>query len=457
MESARSVIKEGLAARLAEPSSWLLGPGARGFAAAVAIVEENLRRDKRHQPVVVAEVKSASYLAAVLTAVKNRRPVVLANPEWGEVGRAQAAAQIKPGVWLGAKGARWPGKTPAMTFNAAQWAGGILIPTGGTGGRVRWAVHRWATLAAAARALVEFLNVEGCVHVSTLPVWHVSGLMPAVRALETGGILWLDDWKKIAGGRPPSTPPECAVISLVPTQLLRLLEQRAVVNWLRKTRAILLGGAAPLPGLLERARELRLPVALAYGMTETAAVVAMQKPDDFLAGSSPAVAALPHAKIWVGDEWTKSLRAGTAGRIWVRADSLFAGYYPAVRKGGAWATGDAGMMASPGQLRVLGRLDRVIISGGEKVDPAEVERQILATGLVKQVRVMGLPDAEWGERVMAVYWGGTGRIGPIGRMQLEQKLGTALRRRLAPAAVPKTWLRAKSISDFKFQISKTGI
>ncbi len=341
-------------------------------------------------------------------------------------------------------------------MDAEIWAEKILIPTGGTGGRVRWAVHCWATVAAAARALADFLDVEDSVHVSILPVWHVSGLMPAVRALETGGTLWLDDWKKVEGGRPPGTPPERAIISLVPTQLQRLLERREVVNWLKKVRAILLGGAAPWPGLLERARELRLPVALAYGMTETAAVVAMQKPEDFLKGRSPAVRALPHARIWVGDARAKPLKVRKAGSIWVQADSLFAGYYPAARKSGAWATGDAGVIASPGQLRVLNRLDRVIITGGEKVDPVEVERQILATGLVKQVRVMGLPDAEWGERVVAVYWTTIGRIRPIGWMQLEQKLRTALRQRLAPAAVPKTWIRAEKISDFKFQISKAG-
>jgi O-succinylbenzoic acid--CoA ligase len=313
---------------------WLAGPGADGFAEALASARAKLEKKSRRRPVVVAEENPARFLAGVLATVEMKRPVVLASPRWGAAERAQAAAQLQPGHWLGKKSARWPRVILSVAFIERDWAGTILIPTGGTGGRVRWAVHTWATLAVAARGLAKFLKVDGCTHVSLLPSWHIGGLMPLVRALETNGTLWLEDWKRLETGHPPATPPERAIVSLVPTQLQRVLKHRRVVAWLRQSRAILIGGAAPLPGLLERARELHLPVALAYGMTETAAVVAAQTPADFLAGQPPTVRPLSHAKIWIGDDSGRKLPRGRAGRIWIEAKSLFAGYYSARKMAG---------------------------------------------------------------------------------------------------------------------------
>jgi len=209
-----------------------------------------------------------------------------------------------------------------------------------------------------------------------------------------------------------------------------------VVDWLRGTRVILLGGAAPAPGLLRRARQLRLPVALAYGMTETAAMVAAQRPEEFLAGEPPAATPLPHAKIWAGDDAGKRKGVGEPGRLWIQASSLFSGYYPAKRAKGPFGTEDFGVVDARGRVRPLGRLDRVIITGGEKVHPAEVERQIRATGMVKDVRVIGLPDAEWGERVVAIC---------TGPKHAEKKLWAKLADRLSAPAQPKQWLWVKKL------------
>jgi len=411
---------------VAEPKAWLAGRGAKGFAAARDEFLMKIRKTGRKVPIVVAQKKTAAYLAGVLSSVEQMLPVVLANPHWGEVEWAQAAAQIMPGIWFGEKRANWPHPKPEENFEAKDWKGAILIPTGGTGGRVRWAVHHWNTLAAAARALGDFLEAEGCIHVSTLPPWHISGLMPAVRAIETGGMLWLENWKALEGGQGPKIEPERAIISLVPTQLQRLLTKKKVMAWLKNTRAILLGGAPPSPGLLEEARRQRLPMALAYGMTETAALVALQPPKDFLAGKPPYATPLPHAKIYLGKN----------RRILIRAKSLFSGYYPVPRPLGVLVTEDFGKMDARGRILPLGRLDRVINTGGEKINPVDLEDQILATGLVKKVRVVGLPDAEWGERVVALY---------TGARPSEAKLRKALKKRVARHAIPKTWIRVKTL------------
>jgi O-succinylbenzoic acid--CoA ligase len=346
----------------------------------------------------------------------------------------QAAAQIHPCLWLGAEDNRWPAASAEIKYDASLWAGTILIPTGGTGGRVRWAVHTWCTLAAAARSLDTFLGDGPFTHVCTLPPWHVSGLMPTVRAIETGGKLQLDDWKILEAGTPPGISSADAVISIVPTQLRRLLSQPAVVDWLRGTRAILLGGAKADDDLLDAAHTQRLPICLAYGMTETAAVVAAQTPADFLAGEPPRVTPLPHANLWIGDDTGAPLLVGEPGRVWIEAESLFAGYFPNHRAPGPWATEDSGVLDAQGRLKILGRLDRVIVTGGEKVNPAEIERRIREGGLVKDVLVVGVPDAEWGERVTAIY---------TGAPRAEAELRAAIESLVAPYARPKSWIKVE--------------
>ncbi len=378
----------------------------------------------------IAERTPLAYLAGIFATVEKGLPAALINPRWGVAECAQAAAQMNAEIWLGPKPGHWPKPARVPRFAAPDWRGTIWIPTGGTSGQVRWAVHTWKTLAAAAHALVKFLEVPGAVHVSTLPPWHVSGLMPAVRACETGGTLWLEDWKRLESGLVPDITPELAVISLVPTQLGRLLGCKKILRWLTGTRAILLGGAAPSPALLAQARQLRLPIALAYGMTETAAVVAAQRPADFLAGEPPWATPLPHAKIW----------ADKTGRLNIRAASLFQGYYPAKRPGRNFATGDFGEVDARGRVRPLGRVDRVIITGGEKVNPREVEREIRHTRLIKDVRVIGCPDAEWGERVVALY---------VGPKRTAKEFRQALGERLAACALPKAWVKVRELPKGK--------
>lgn len=436
MEPARQRHLKTLRTRLLGQSPWLAGPRAHEFTSAFFRAQKKIRAYRGNGPVVVAEKDAVAYFAGILAAVENNQPVVLANPHWGTGERAQAAAQISPGLWLGANEAKWPINKKKSAFHSRMWAGKILIPTGGTSGRVRWVVHTWGTLAAAARALAKFLNSTGTVHVSTLPPWHVSGLMPAVRALETGGTLWLNNWKTLEAGSAPKLPPENAIVSFVPTQLQRLLARPKVVRWLQKTRAILLGGAAPSPELLAHALKLRLPIALAYGMTETAAVVAAQSPADFLAGEPMFAAALPHAKVWVGDARGRRKLAGGEGRIWIQARSLFLGYYPQARGQKSFSTEDCGVSDENGRVRPMGRLDRVIITGGEKVDPLEVKKRILETGLVRDVQVFGLPDIDWGERVAAVY---------TGKRKSEKKLRQALKGRLTKFSLPKVWIWAEKL------------
>lgn len=286
------------------------------------------------------------------------------------------------------------------TFNAQRSIeeGWLCVRTGGSGGGMKFARHDERTLTAAVEGFCQHFGLERVNAVDVLPAYHVSGLMARVRCAATGGTHVAWDWKRLEAGEFPSSavrPPPSAVwvTSLVPTQLQRLLALPAAVAWLRGFAVIFLGGGPTWPELAEAAARAGLRVSLSYGMTETAAMVTALKPEEFLAGARSSGAALPHARVSVNAE----------GRVVVGGTSLFRGYVGAADQRGDFVTSDAGRIDERGQLHVLGRADAVIITGGKKVQPAEVEAALRASGEFADVAVIGVPDAEWGEAVVACY------------------------------------------------------
>lgn len=331
----------------------------------------------------------------------------LVDPGWGERERAQweALAARRPAGWDGERG----------------W---LCIPTGGSSGAMKLARHDERSLGAAAAGFATHFGVERVNALGLLPPWHVSGLMARARCTWTGGRYRAWEWKRVERGEyPPATEERDEFLSLVPTQLARLLGDAEAVVWLRGFRVVLLGGGPAWPGLLAAARSARVPVALCYGMTETAALVAAQDPEEFLAGDDSCGRALPHARVSVDAE----------GRVEIEAASLFYGYWPDERAAGAWRTDDIGELDAAGRLRVRGRADALIITGGEKVNPAEVEEALRRAGgdALLDVAVLGLPHAGWGSEVVALY---------RGEAELEGRLRAAMVAMLAAAKRPKRYV-----------------
>ena len=271
--------------------------------------------------------------------------------------------------------------------------GWLCVPTGGTSGGVKFARHDERTLTAAVRGFCEHFGLAQVNAVDVLPAHHVSGLMARVRCAATGGehVAW--DWKRLEAGETPTVVGGDWVLSLVPTQLQRLLGSRRAVSWLREFEIIFLGGGPVWPELAEAAARAQLRVALSYGMTETAAMVAAQRPEEFQAGERSCGSALPHAQVSVDAE----------GAVRVAGESVFHGYWPEWREERQFQTEDLGRIDEHGHLHILGRRDAVIITGGKKVQPAEVEAALRASGEFADVAVVGVPDAEWGEAVVACY------------------------------------------------------
>ena len=209
-----------------------------------------------------------------------------------------------------------------------------------------------------------------------LPLHHIGGAAILLRAAWYGTTVVLlprFDARQVAGILDSG---EVTQVSLVPTMLTRVLDQRPFRPFPPALRMVLLGGSRAPDELVQRCRELSVPVAYTWGMTEAASQVATSAP------GSEELRPLPFGRV-------ESL----GGTLQIRG--------PVVPDQGL-CTRDRGAVDSGGRVRVLGRTDDVIISGGEKVDPTRVERALLRHPAVADAAVRGEADREWGERVVAI-------------------------------------------------------
>jgi len=354
-------------------------------------------------------------------------PVFLAEPAWPAPFWRASARTCAPGIFYGP--VHWP-RQPEAPRCGVHLPGTIMIPTGGTGGRLKFAIHTWGTLASAAGGFSRFYGAARVSSVCCLPLHHVSGLMQLVRAFESGGEVAFVLWKTLEAGH--FAPPVLAgspFLSLAPTQLVRLLRQAGAAGWLRCFRAVLAGGGPVAPGLVREALAARIPLSPVYGATETAAAAAAALPEELTPGAATLYArCLPHARLVV------HAPPGRPGPVEIGGPSLFHGYFPdAPIRRTRFETGDTGSIDLHGRLHLVGRSDRLVITGGEKVDPRTVEDILLRLG-AREALAVGLPDREWGERLAAFY------VAPADRPLPPETAARALREELPAHAVPKNLL-----------------
>jgi O-succinylbenzoic acid--CoA ligase len=359
--------------------------------------------------VFISESEPARFMTAFAQAVANGGNVFLCDPAWGQNEREQLALLAKSEI------------EKRKSENQHGW---LMIASGGTSGRLKFARHDQDTLSVAVDGFSAHFGVSRVNAVGVLPLHHVSGLMAWMRCALTGGKFLPASWTEIETGRRPAVGDGGEwFLSLVPTQLQRLLAQPEAVGWLRRFHAVFLGGGPAWPELLDRAAEARVPLAPSYGLTETAAMVATLRPQEFLGGSRSSGTVLPHARIDVTGE----------GTLRITGESVFRGYFPEWRTERDFMTDDLGFIDDNGHVQVTGRRDGLIITGGKKVSPAEVEATLRATGEFDDVAVLGVSDAEWGEAVVACY------PATVRAPDLERVI-QLLAEQLAPPARPKRYV-----------------
>ena len=291
-----------------------------------------------------------------------------------------------------------------------------LVYTSGSTGRRRCAMLDRAAFAASAAAGAAVLGWRDDDRwLACLPLSTIGGLSVLSRCL------WARRTAVLADPAPGFDPAAVArqierdrvtVVSLVPTMLLRLLD---MADWRPPAhlRCVLLGGAAASPSLLARAASRGVPVHTTYGMTETCSHVAIDG------------RVLPGIELAVRD-----------GRIAVRGPVLLRGFAPpddadpAVDVDGWFGTSDRGELID-GHLHIHGRADDVIVSGGEKIDPAAIEAVLESIPGIASACVFAIPDPQWGEIVAAALVAGPGGPPPDIEAAIVDRLGRRRPRRLA--------------------------
>ncbi len=214
------------------------------------------------------------------------------------------------------------------------------------------------------------------------------------------------------------------LLSVVPTMLRRLLAHENP-SWhpSQALRAVLVGGAAFPDALRRQAASRGIPVLGTYGCTEACSQVAAQSSPQLGQGGSGAP--LPGIEVRL-----------VSGEIQVRSETLMDGYLDADRATEPWTedgwlrTGDLGAFADDGQLVVLGRIDDLIVTGGENVAPEEVEGWLTTAPGILEACVFAVDDDEWGQRVSAAI------VVESPEYDLDE-LRALMRRELAPHKRPK--------------------
>ena len=390
--------------------------------------------------IILAEREPDKFLAIFLACIITKTLVFLANPDWQESEWQQVFELVEPDLIFGLDqdffiNNKFINKT-FLVNNEYSNQSLVMIPTGGTSGKIKFAIHTWSTLTASYQGLREYFNLEKINSFCLLPLYHVSGLMQFVRSFLSLGELIILPYSSFKNNPNLLFQYQSFFISLVPKQLHFFLDNYP--DWLTQFQIVLLGGAKASFNLLENAREKKIKLALTYGMTETASQIVTLKPNDFMAQNNTVGKVLPHAQMIICDGQGQELSNNQTGIIAIKAKSLFLGYYPNFNYSTVFLTDDVGYFDEQNYLHIIGRNSQKIITGGENVFPLEVETAILETQLVKDVVVIGVSDEQWGEVVTAIY------ISPSNNFDLEE-LKIILRKQLSAYKCPKHWLAVAQI------------
>jgi len=212
-----------------------------------------------------------------------------------------------------------------------------------------------------------------------LPLHHIAGVSVLMRCAWYGTTVVFqerfDPLQVVASIERGDT----TLISLVPTMLSRVLDAWPQDRFPDSLRAILVGGAPTSPELLARCAEQGAPVAVTWGMTEAASQVATRSIGDYDPASGVGTP-LPFARVSVSDTGMHVQGPIVGGRL---------------------RTGDRGRIDEQGRIHVLGRADDLILSGGENLDPAEIEGALCAHPKIAEAAVVAESHAEWGQRPVA--------------------------------------------------------
>lgn len=356
---------------------------------------------------------SADVLRAQLDRLDD--PLVVADAAYREaVGRTAGESE----AWIARTLAT--AEIDAVDVPVDDDAAAVVLFTSGTTSEPKRVLLRHANLLSYVLQTVEFASAapDDAILVS-VPPYHIAGVGTILSNVYSGRRMvhlpgfTAAAWLELVGAERVTNA------MVVPTMLARLVEElgertadtpalrNLAYGGARMPRPVLEGALRAFPGV---------GFTNAYGLTETSSTIAVLDPDDHRAAldaDDPAVAArlssvgrpVPGVEIEVRAEDGTVLPAGETGELWVRGPQVsgeYVGLGSVLDADGWFPTRDQGYLDTAGYLFVGGRADDTIIRGGENIAPAEIEDQLVLHEAVKDVAVVGLPDDEWGERLVAV-------------------------------------------------------
>jgi fatty-acyl-CoA synthase len=299
----------------------------------------------------------------------------------------------------------------------------VLLYTSGTTGEPKAAVLRHKNLVGYILGSVEFMGAgEDEATLVSVPPYHIAGLAAILSSVYAGRrVVQLpnfeaDTWIDLVASEGVTHA------MVVPTMLARIVEQMTARSIeLPSLRALSYGGGRmPLP-VIDQALRLfpETRFVNAYGLTETSSTISLLGPDDHRqahVSDDPSIQRrltsvgqpLPTLEVSIRDDEGAEVPSGTPGEVWVRGEQVAGEYLQQGSKltaEGWFPTNDGGELDAHGYLYVTGRLDDVIVRGGENISPGEIEDVLLAHPEVRDVAVIGIPNDQWGETIAAVVVG----------------------------------------------------
>jgi len=234
--------------------------------------------------------------------------------------------------------------------------------------------------------------------------------------------------------------------SLVPTMLKRLLEKPGF-HVHNNFKAILLGGGPIDPELVEKANDKGVPLIPSYGMTETCAQIVanpFMKPSGTYSPLKSVGRIFEPNEIQIRDDQHQVLGNNNSGEIWLKGPQLFDGYLNQNNsknfdKEGWFKTGDYGHINARQQLFIESRRSDLIVTGGENVSPFEIESELEKIDPITEAAVIGLPDEEWGQKVVAVV------VSKTKQSIDSKKIQDELKKRITSYKVPKQIIQTESL------------
>lgn len=324
----------------------------------------------------------------------------------------------------------------------------VLLFTSGTTGEPKAAILRHRHLTSYILGSVEYLAAsEDEAQLVSVPAYHIAGISSVLSSLYSGRrLVYLPqfdpgDWVRLVSSE------SITQAMVVPTMLGRILaELEKGDEKLPSLHHVSYGGGRMPLEVIERAMRVLPQVNFvnAYGLTETSSTISVLGPEDHrdaMASSEPAVRRrlssvgrpLPSVEIEIRGPDGETLPSGGTGEIWVRGEQVAGEYLgrSALTAEGWFPTKDAGWLDAAGFLFLEGRLDDVIVRGGENLSPGEIEDTLLAHPAVADAAVVGVPDPEWGEAVAAVV------VLEPGENVTEEDLQDWVRQRLRSTKTPQ--------------------